>query len=164
MLLKMESLQPSGSFKDRGMSLLCRELQKSGAKRVISSSGKFAACLGRRVRVHRNLPNLLILLRGAGAGGNAGLSAATCGRVLGLPVQVIVPVTTKALMLDKIRAQGAEVTVHGENWNAADELARQMVREDEAAAYISPYDHPLLWRGHSTLVDELVRSGVKPGA
>lgn len=44
-------------------------------------------------------------------GGNAGHSAALCGRVLGLPVRVIVPTTTKPLMLDKIRAQGAEVEV-----------------------------------------------------
>lgn len=34
-----------------------------------------------------------------------------CGRILGLPVTVIVPTTTKPLMLDKIRAQGAEVQV-----------------------------------------------------
>lgn len=47
------------------------------------------------------------------AGGNAGHSAALCGRVLGLPVRVIVPKTTKPLMLDKIRAQGAEVEVGG---------------------------------------------------
>ena len=83
--------------------------------------------------------------------------------MLGLPVQVIVPITTKPLMLDKIRAQGAKVTVHGENWNAADELARKMVAEDDKAAYISPYDHPLLWEGHSTIIDEIAKSGIKPG-
>lgn len=33
--------------------------------------------------------------------------------MLGLPVRVIVPKTTKPLMLDKIRAQGAEVEVGG---------------------------------------------------
>ena len=46
--------------------------------------------------------------------------------------------------------------MHGDNWNAADALARQLVAEDSSAAYIPPYDHPLLWEGHSTLVDELV--------
>jgi len=66
-------------------------------------------------------------------------------------------------MLDKIKAQGAKVMVHGENWNAADELARKMVAEDDKAAYISPYDHPLLWEGHSTIVDEIAKSGIKPG-
>ncbi len=67
-------------------------------------------------------------------------------------------------MLDKIRAQGAEVEVHGDNWNAADALARQLVAEDASAAYIPPYDHPLLWSGHSTLVDELVESMPVPPA
>lgn len=129
---------------------------------------------------HANIPK----------GGNAGHSAALCGRVLGLPVRVIVPTTTKPLMLDKIRAQGAEVEVrnqqspfclsstspldaqrrhskqvHGDNWNAADALARQLVAQDPSAAYIPPYDHPLLWEGHSTLVDELAAEmGERPAA
>lgn len=30
--------------------------------------------------------------------------------------------------------------------------------------YVSPYDDPLLWEGHSTLVDELAASGIRPGA
>ncbi len=71
--LKLDALQPSGSFKDRGMATLCESLKEQGAKRLISSSG-----------------------------GNAGHSAALCGRVLGLPVRVIVPTTTKVLFIDLI--------------------------------------------------------------
>lgn len=40
MYLKLDSLQPSGSFKDRGMAHLCETLKKQGAKRLISSSGE----------------------------------------------------------------------------------------------------------------------------
>ena len=61
-------------------------------------------------------------------------------------------------MLEKIRAQGAEVTVHGENWNAADELARSMLAADPSAEYIPPYEHPLLWEASEamrTLQDRL---------
>jgi L-serine/L-threonine ammonia-lyase len=58
---------------------------------------------------------------------------------------------------------GPPPQVFGENWNAADALARELVEKDPLAAYIPPYDSPLLWQGHSTLVDELVESGVKPG-
>ncbi len=56
--------------------------------------------------------------------------------------------------------------MHGDNWNAADALARQLVAQDASAAYIPPYDHPLLWAGHSTLVDELVEEmqGQRPAA
>ena len=133
-LLKMDALQPSGSFKDRGMAYLCAELKQKGATSLISSSG-----------------------------GNAGHAVAVVGRKLGMRVRVIVPETTKPIMLTKIRAQGAEVTVHGANWNEADELARELVAADSAAEYVSPYDDPLLWRGHSSIIDELAEAGVRPG-
>lgn len=67
----------------------------------------------------------------------------------------VVPETTKELVIARLRGLGADVTVHGENWNAADELARERVSKDEAAEYVSPYDHELLWTGHSTVIDEL---------
>ena len=133
-LLKMDALQPSGSFKDRGMAYLCAELKQKGATSLISSSG-----------------------------GNAGHAVAVVGRKLGMRVRVIVPETTKPIMLTKIRAQGAEVTVHGANWNEADELARELVAADSAAEYVSPYDDPQLWRGHSSIIDELAEAGVRPG-
>ncbi len=133
--LKMDALQPSGSFKDRGMAYMCAELKKGGTARLVSSSG-----------------------------GNAGHAAATMGRLLGLSVKVIVPVTTKRVMLDKIRQQGAEVEVHGANWNEADLLARKLVEADPAAAYVPPYEHELLWQGHSSIVDEIEASGIRPGA
>ncbi|KAL3902449.1 MAG: hypothetical protein SGPRY_012065 [Prymnesium sp.] len=131
----MESSQPSGSFKDRGMAHLCSTLKQTGVSSLICSSG-----------------------------GNAGLAVAAMARKLEMSAHVIVPETTKAIMLDKIRAHGAHVTVHGANWNEADKLARSLVAEDQGAEYIPPYEHPLLWEGHSSLVDELVEAGVKPGA
>jgi L-serine/L-threonine ammonia-lyase len=88
-LLKMETVQPSGSFKDRGMAYMCAELKMRGATKLVCSSG-----------------------------GNAGHAVAAMGRRLGMEVKVIVPTTTKKIMLDKIRAQGADVQVHGENWSA----------------------------------------------
>jgi L-serine/L-threonine ammonia-lyase len=133
-LLKMDALQPSGSFKDRGMAYLCAELKQRGVTSLISSSG-----------------------------GNAGHAVAVVGRKLGMHVRVIVPQTTKPIMLTKIRAQGAEVTVHGANWNEADDLARELVAADSAAEYVSPYDDPLLWSGHSSIIDELAEAGVRPG-
>ncbi|EOD35485.1 L-serine dehydratase [Emiliania huxleyi CCMP1516] len=120
-LLKMDALQPSGSFKDRGMAYMCAALQSRGVTDLISSSG-----------------------------GNAGLAASAAGRKLGMRVRVVVPTTTKPIMIEKMRAHGAEVEVHGANWNAADELARELVgASGGAAAYVPPYDDPLLWEGHS---------------
>lgn len=125
--LKLDCLQASGSFKDRGMAHLCQTLQdEQGVTKLVSSSG-----------------------------GNAGLAVATVGQKLGLQVSVVVPQTTKQLVIDKLKRLGADVTVHGENWNAADKYTRQLVEKDDHAAYISPYDNPLLWTGHSSLVEEL---------
>jgi len=72
-----------------------------------------------------------------------------------MQVDVIVPETTKPLILAKLENLGARVTVHGENWNAADSLARERVEADSKAEYVSPYDNPLLWTGHSSVVAEL---------
>lgn len=124
---KLDCLQASGSFKDRGMACLLISLRDQHYRRVVSSSG-----------------------------GNAGLAVATLGPALGLGVHVVVPQTTKELVVQKLESLGAKVTISGENWNQADQVARQFVEADAEAAYISPYDHPLLWRGHSTVIDEIV--------
>lgn len=126
--LKLDSLQGSGSFKDRGMAHLCHTFQQQGISKLISSSG-----------------------------GNAGLAVATVAPQLGMFVSVIVPETTKPLVVAKLKSLGADVTVHGSNWNEADLLARSRVADDREAAYVSPYDDELLWTGHSTVVDEVVK-------
>lgn len=126
--LKLDALQNSGSFKDRGMANLCLELSKTGVTTIISSSG-----------------------------GNAGLAAATVAQQLGLECKVVVPVTTKQLVVEKLESLGAIVQMTGENWNAADAVVREMVAEDTSGktAYIPPFENPLLWTGHSTVVDEI---------
>mmetsp|Transcript_5991 Transcript_5991/g.12547 ORF Transcript_5991/g.12547 Transcript_5991/m.12547 type:complete len:401 (-) Transcript_5991:425-1627(-) len=127
--LKLDCLQPSGSFKDRGMGHLCATLAKRGVRRLVSSSG-----------------------------GNAGLAASTVGRKMGMDISVIVPETTKSIVLARLRDLGAEVTVHGKNWNEADILAREIVSQSggDSQYYVSPYDDPLLWTGHSTAMEEIL--------
>lgn len=126
--LKLDALQASGSFKDRGMAHLCVELSKAGVTKIISSSG-----------------------------GNAGLAAATVAQQLNLDCTVVVPLTTKPLVVDKLESLGATVLVTGENWNAADAVVQQMVADDSTGktAYVPPYENPLLWTGHSTVIDEI---------
>ncbi|MFB9886006.1 pyridoxal-phosphate dependent enzyme [Balneatrix alpica] len=131
--LKMDALQPSGSFKTRGVGFACQAYQARGAKRLVSSSG-----------------------------GNAGLAVAYSGRRLGLPVVVVVPETTTSRAIELIRQQGAEVQIVGENWNAAHAHAMQLL--DEHSAYIHPFDDPLLWQGHASLIEEVAEAGVQPDA
>ena len=126
--LKLECLQASGSFKDRGMGHLCCSLSKQGKRKLIGSSG-----------------------------GNAGLALATMGKRLGFEIVLVVPSSTKQIVIERLEELGVKVTIHGSIWNEADLLARQMVEEDPEAAYVSPYDNPLLWTGHATIVEEIWR-------
>lgn len=105
-----------------------------------------------------NPPRMKVI---SSSGGNAGLAVTTVARNMPeMDVSVIVPETTKPMVIEKLRSLGADVTVHGANWNSADKLARQRVAEAKEeggdAVYVSPFDNPLLWTGHSTVIDEIV--------
>lgn len=130
--LKLDALQPPGSFKIRGVGLACQTYQQRGAKRFISSSG-----------------------------GNAGIAVAYAGRQLGVPVVVVVPETTTERAKALIRQENAELIVHGASWLEANTLAQSMVTASDA--FLHPFDDPLLWQGHASLIDEVAATGVKPG-
>ncbi len=129
--LKMDALQPPGSFKIRGMGLACEAYVRRGAKRFICSSG-----------------------------GNAGIAVAYAGRCLGVPVVVVVPESSSERARALIRQEGAELVVHGPSWQEANALALSMVTPTDA--FLHPFDDPLLWRGHASMIDEVAKAGVKP--
>ena len=131
--LKLDALQPPGSFKIRGIGHACQEYVRLGAGRLISSSG-----------------------------GNAGIAVAYAGRHLSVPVLIVVPETTSDRAKALIRQEGAEVVVHGASWQEANDLAESTVGESDVLVH--PFDDPLVWQGHSTLIDEVARSGVRPDA
>jgi L-serine/L-threonine ammonia-lyase len=131
--LKLEALQPSGSFKLRGVGYACEVHAARGARRLLSSSG-----------------------------GNAGLAVAYAGRRLGLPVLVVVPESTREWPKSLIRRQGAEVVVHGKSWMEANE--HLMTLQQPTDAFIHPFDDPLLWEGHASMIAEAAVQGPKPDA
>lgn len=131
--LKMDALQPPGSFKIRGIGHACEEYRRRRATRFISSSG-----------------------------GNAGIAAAYAGRRLGVPVLVVVPETTSERARELIRRERAEVIVHGASFQEANALAQSMVTASDA--FIHPFDDPLLWQGHASMIDEVAAKGVRPDA
>ncbi|PWB34051.1 serine dehydratase [Pseudomonas sp. SDI] len=131
--LKLDALQPSGSFKLRGIGLACETFAAQGKRRFVSSSG-----------------------------GNAGIAVAYAGRCLGLPVTIVVPETTTERARNLIRQENAEVIVHGKAWHEANALALSLLGGDDA--FIHPFDEPLLWQGHSSLIDEVAATGFRPDA
>lgn len=134
-VLKMESLQPTGSFKIRGVGRACERAVQAGARRFVSSSG-----------------------------GNAGLAVAYAGRALGVPTTVFVPRTTSERMIARMRAEGAAVEVRGDAWDDAHAAALAACAR-EPSFYVHPFDAPDVWEGNATLVDEVVaQDGARPGA
>ena len=131
--LKLEALQPPGSFKLRGIGHACETYQARGARRFVSSSG-----------------------------GNAGLAVAYAGRMLETPVTVVVPETATERAKELLRLEEAEVIVHGASWQEANDFAHSLLGQTDA--FLHPFDDPLVWHGHATLIDEVSRGGLKPDA
>lgn len=124
---KLDLLQPSGSFKIRGVgNMVWQTVRAFGGERPLHfySSSR----------------------------GNAGLAAATAAKRLGQTATVVVPEMTEPRMLARITAAGAEVLVHGVELAEADECARALAAAREDAAYVPPFDHELIWEGESERV------------
>jgi L-serine/L-threonine ammonia-lyase len=128
--LKMDALQASGSFKMRGVGRLVQQRVAEGARAVVCASG-----------------------------GNAGMAAALAARACEVPATIVVPQTTAPAVREAIAARGAVVVVHGAVWDESHGHALALAKE-QGAVYVHPFDDPLLWAGHATLIDEAVRAGV----
>uniref|UniRef100_A0A673HWI6 L-serine ammonia-lyase n=1 Tax=Sinocyclocheilus rhinocerous TaxID=307959 RepID=A0A673HWI6_9TELE len=126
--LKMESSQPTGSFKIRGIGYMCQNVRK-----------KYVC-------------------------GNAGMATAYAARQLKLPATIVLPSSTPQLVAQKLKDQGAMVKVVGKVWDDANAEALRLA-ESEGLTVIHPFNHPLVWKGHSSIVHELKASlPSKPGA
>ena len=124
-LLKMESLQPSASFKIRGIGHACEKYVNKGAHCLVASSG-----------------------------GNAGYAVAYAGRKLGVKVTVFVPESTSDWMKNIISGEGAVVIEQGTSWDDAHQFASTFAKNEEAA-YIHPFDNPCIWEGHASIIKEM---------
>ncbi|NP_001314865.1 serine dehydratase-like isoform X1 [Danio rerio] len=127
--LKMESSQPAGSFKIRGIGYMCQNVASSNKSRgVICSSG-----------------------------GNAGMATAYAARKLNLPATIVLPLSTPELVAQKLKDQGATVKAVGKVWDDANAEALRLA-ESEGLTVIHPFNQPLVWKGHSSIVHELKAS------
>lgn len=85
-------------------------------------------------------------------------------RDLGCGCTVVVPHSTKPLMVRKLRDAGAsDVIQHGASWFEADAYLRENFIDGQDTAgsqnrrniYVPPFDHPEIWNGVGTIVPEL---------
>uniref|UniRef100_A0A8D2JIC6 L-serine dehydratase/L-threonine deaminase n=1 Tax=Sciurus vulgaris TaxID=55149 RepID=A0A8D2JIC6_SCIVU len=134
--LKMESAQPSGSFKIRGIGHFCKMWAEQGCEHFVCSSA-----------------------------GNAGMAAAYAARKLGIPATIVVPSTTPALTIQRLQGEGAMVKVAGEDLDEAFQMAKALAKNNPGWVYVPPFDDPLIWKGHTSIIRELKESlSAKPGA
>ncbi|MBN3309336.1 L-serine dehydratase/L-threonine deaminase [Amia ocellicauda] len=134
--LKLDTAQPTGSFKIRGIGHLCRTWAERGCIRFICSSG-----------------------------GNAGMAAAYSARKLGIPATIMVPTSTPSFTIQRLKDEGATVSVEGEMLDETIDHAMRLADNNPGWVYVPPFDDPLIWEGHTSIVLELKEQmDCQPGA
>lgn len=127
-LLKREDLQPVFSFKIRGAYNKLLQLTEQERERgVIAASA-----------------------------GNHAQGLALGAHHLGMKATIVMPRTTPAIKVDAVRARGARVVLHGDNFDEAQIHAYKLV-EDKGLTYIHPYDDPDVIAGQGTVAMEILR-------
>lgn len=122
--LKLELFQHTGSFKPRG-----------AFHRILCAEVPEAGVI-------------------TASGGNHGQAVAYAARILGLPAEIFVPQGSPPLKAERIRRQGAKVTVTGQYYDDAMEACLRRA-EESGALLVHPYDDEQVVAGQGTLGREL---------
>lgn len=126
--LKLETLQPTHSFKVRGAFNAIAKLSDAQRERgVVTASG-----------------------------GNHGLAVAYAANTLGIPATVLLPRKSPTERIEAIKIYNAELLLHGESWDEANLEARRIEQVDRKI-YIHPFDNVDVMAGQGTIVTELVQ-------
>lgn len=149
--MKLENLQPSASFKSRGIGNL-----------VLTEEA-----------YHKAIGSTRPLHFFASSGGNAGLAAVSATSSLGYPSTVVVPKGTEDSIVEKLKLNGAsEVVAHGAALFEADAYLKEVMMPQaeirgEIPVYIPPFDNEAIWEGAATMIEEIHRqmpNGEQPDA
>ena len=127
--LKFENQQFTASFKERGA--LNRLLDLTPAQRtrgVIAMSA-----------------------------GNHAQALAYHGRRLGVPTTIVMPRTTPNAKVEQTRAHGAEVILHGSQFDETRAFTHELARERDLTL-VHPYDDPAVIAGQGTLALEMLET------
>ncbi|HXY91012.1 MAG TPA: threonine ammonia-lyase [Acidimicrobiia bacterium] len=127
--VKLENLQRTGSFKDRGA--LRKLLSLDAAQRA----------------------------RGvvAMSAGNHGQGVAHQAAALGIPATIVLPQGTPFTKVARTAQLGARVVVAGASVAEAETVARELA-SDEGSVFVHPYDDPLVVAGQGTVGLEIVEA------
>jgi threonine dehydratase len=125
--LKLENLQRTGSFKDRGAFMRLSQLSQAEAKRgVIAMSA-----------------------------GNHAQGVAYHARRLGVPATIVMPEFAPFSKVERTKSFGARVVLTGDTLDASAQAARQ-IAEKEGLTFVHPYDDPHVIAGQGTIGLEIL--------
>src|SRR5207244_4357007 len=124
---KLDYLQRTGSFKERGARNALAQLPPEQQKRgVIAASA-----------------------------GNHALGLSYQGKLLGIPVTVVMPKYAPLIKLNNCQKLGANVVLYGKDFAEAKGRAHEIAKE-KGLAYIDGYDDPSIIAGQGTMGLEIV--------
>ncbi len=127
-LFKREDLQPVFSFKIRGAYNKIAQLSATVAQRgVICASA-----------------------------GNHAQGVALGARTRGIRAVVVMPITTPEIKVQAVADLGAEIVLHGDDYDAANEHAVGIARERNLV-FVHPFDDPDVIAGQGTIAMEILR-------
>lgn len=125
--VKVETVQPTGSFKVRGgLAAVAATLAHDPGRAVVASSA-----------------------------GNHGLGLAFAASKLGATVTVVVPTGASAAKVSALQQFDVHLVLHGEGYREAETHALELA-DSEGSRYISPYNDPDVIAGQATLARELI--------
>ena len=124
---KLDNLQRTGSFKERGARNALAQLPSDQQKR-----GVIAASVG-----------------------NHAQALAYQGKLLGIPATVVMPKFAPLVKVNNCQKLGATVVLHGKDFGEAKAHAHEIAKE-RALAYIDGYDDPAIIAGQGTMGLEIV--------
>jgi threonine dehydratase len=127
-LFKREDLQPVFSFKIRGAYNKIAQLSSISAQRgVICASA-----------------------------GNHAQGVALGARTRGIPAVIVMPLTTPEIKVQAVTDLGAEIVLHGDDYDQAYEHAIELGRE-RGLVFVHPFDDPDVIAGQGTIAMEILR-------
>jgi threonine dehydratase len=97
----------------------------------------------------------------ASSAGNHAQGVALAASRLGTRAVIVMPRTTPQIKVNAVRNLGGEVVLHGDNYDAAYEHARELEAKRKFV-FVHPYDDPEVIAGQGTIAMELLKQ--HPGA
>jgi len=122
---------------------------------------QFTASFKERGALHRLL-SMSRTERGRGviamSAGNHAQALAYHGKRLGIPTTIVMPRTTPNSKVEQTRAHGAEVMLHGSQFDETRAFTQELARARDLTL-VHPYDDPAVIAGQGTLALEMLEAG-----